>query len=47
MIRASAYTFKILRFDRKKPEDRARFQTYRVRVIPGLTILGVLNRIRD
>ncbi|MBP1748269.1 MAG: succinate dehydrogenase and fumarate reductase iron-sulfur protein [Deltaproteobacteria bacterium] len=47
MIRASAYTFKILRFDRKKPEDKARFQTYRVKVIPGLTILAVLNRIRD
>lgn len=47
MIRSSAYTFKILRFDRKRPDDGARFQAYRVRVIPGLTILAVLNRIRD
>ncbi len=47
MIRATAYTFKILRYDRKKPGDGARFQTYRVRVLPGLTILAVLNRIRD
>lgn len=47
MIRARAYTFKILRFDRKEPGDKARFQTYRVRVLPGLTILAVLNRIRD
>ncbi|MHB8110763.1 MAG: succinate dehydrogenase/fumarate reductase iron-sulfur subunit [Syntrophorhabdaceae bacterium] len=46
MIRASAYTFKILRTD-AKTADKPRFQTYRVRVIPGLTILGVLNRIRD
>lgn len=47
MIRASAYTFRIFRFDRKKPGDKARFETYRVKVIPGLTILAVLNRIRD
>lgn len=47
MIRASAYTFKILRFDSKIPGDRAHFQTYRVKVIPGLTVLAVLNRIRD
>ena len=47
MIRASAYTFKILRYDRKSPGDKARFQSYRVRIIPGLTILSVLNRIRD
>jgi succinate dehydrogenase / fumarate reductase, iron-sulfur subunit len=47
LIRARAYTFKILRFDRKRPGDTARFETYRVRVLPGLTILAVLNRIRD
>jgi len=47
LITASAYTFKILRTDRKKPGDTPRFQTYRVKVIPGLTVLGVLNRIRD
>lgn len=47
MITASAYTFKILRGDRKRPGDTPRFQTYRVKVIPGLTVLAVLMRIRD
>ncbi len=47
MITAAAYTFKILRSDRKRPDERPRFQTYRVKVIPGLTVLAVLNRIRD
>ena len=47
MIRASAYTFKILRWDRKNPDEKARFQDYRIRVIPGLTVLAVLGRIRD
>lgn len=47
MITATAYTFKILRSDRKRPHERPRFQTYRVKVIPGLTVLAVLNRIRD
>jgi succinate dehydrogenase / fumarate reductase, iron-sulfur subunit len=47
LMRASTYTFKILRFDRKNPGDKARFQSYRVKIIPGLTILAVLNRIRD
>ena len=47
MIPAAAYTFKILRSDRKRPDERPRFQTYRVKVIPGLTVLAVLMRIRD
>ncbi len=47
MITATAYTFKILRSDRKRPDERPWFQTYRVKVIPGLTVLAVLNRIRD
>ncbi|MEN6617749.1 MAG: succinate dehydrogenase iron-sulfur subunit [Syntrophorhabdus sp.] len=47
MIRASAYTFKILRSDVACPDIKPRFQTYRVRIVPGLTVLGVLNRIRD
>ncbi|OPY01032.1 MAG: Succinate dehydrogenase iron-sulfur subunit [Syntrophorhabdus sp. PtaB.Bin184] len=47
MITAAAYTFKILRSDRKRPDERPRFQTYRVKVIPGLTVLAVLIRIRD
>ncbi|OPY01871.1 MAG: Succinate dehydrogenase iron-sulfur subunit [Syntrophorhabdus sp. PtaB.Bin047] len=47
MITADAYTFKILRSDRKKPDEKPRFETYRVKVIPGLTVLAVLMRIRD
>jgi len=47
LITATAYTFKILRSDRKRPDERPWFQTYRVKVIPGLTVLAVLNRIRD
>lgn len=41
------YTFKILRYDAKEPERNASFSSYRVRVIPGLTVLTVLMRIRD
>lgn len=47
MITAAAYTFRILRFDAKRPEEPPVFQTYRIKVIPGLTVLAVLNRIRD
>ena len=47
MINPAVYTFRILRSDRKRPDDRPRFQAYRVKVIPGLTVLAVLNRIRD
>jgi len=47
LIRESAYTFKILRYDAKEPGSGARFSTYRIRVIPGLTVLSVLIRIRD
>ena len=41
------YTFKVLRYDAKEPGERAAFSSYRVRVIPGLTVLTVLMRIRD
>lgn len=47
MIKASAYTFKILRYDARAPEAEPRFATYRISVIPGLTVLAVLLRIRD
>ena len=47
MIKASAYTFKILRYDAKAPDKKPRFSTYRIAVIPGLTVLAVLLRIRD
>ncbi len=47
MIKASAYTFKILRYDAREPEGKPRFAAYRISVIPGLTVLGVLIRIRD
>jgi succinate dehydrogenase / fumarate reductase iron-sulfur subunit len=41
------YTFKILRSDAKAPDKDPYFDYYKVRVIPGLTILTVLLRIRD
>ncbi len=41
------YTFRVLRYDAKTPEAKPSFSSYRVRVIPGLTVLTVLNRIRD
>jgi succinate dehydrogenase / fumarate reductase iron-sulfur subunit len=47
LIKASAYTFKILRYDAKEPDRAPRFATYRINVIPGLTVLSVLLRIRD
>lgn len=43
----SYYTFKILRSDASETSERPHFQSYRIRVIPGLTILAVLLRIRD
>ncbi|MCX5803381.1 MAG: succinate dehydrogenase iron-sulfur subunit [Proteobacteria bacterium] len=47
MITASEYTFKILRYDVKESEIEPYFESYRIKVIPGLTILAVLLRIRD
>lgn len=47
MIRESAYTFKILRYDATEPGIGPRFSSYRIQVIPGLTVLAVLLRIRD
>jgi len=47
LITASEYTFKILRYDVKEPEIEPYFESYRIKVIPGLTILAVLLRIRD
>jgi succinate dehydrogenase / fumarate reductase iron-sulfur subunit len=47
LIRSTCFTFKILRYDAKDPSREPWFQSYRVPVIPGLTVLGVINRIRD
>jgi succinate dehydrogenase / fumarate reductase iron-sulfur subunit len=41
------YTIKVLRYDAKEPEKEAHFSSYRVRAIPWLNVLTVLNRIRD
>jgi succinate dehydrogenase / fumarate reductase, iron-sulfur subunit len=46
-LTGSIYTFKILRYDSSEPEKGPRFQSYHVRVIPNLTVLTVLLRIRD
>ena len=47
MITANSYTFKILRYDAKEPGKEPFFQQYNVKIIPGLTVLSVLIRIRD
>jgi succinate dehydrogenase / fumarate reductase, iron-sulfur subunit len=47
LITSKPCTFKILRYDAQDPESRPSFSTYRVNVIPGLTVLTVLHRIRD
>jgi len=47
LIRESAYTIKILRYDGNEPAREAAFQSYQIRVIPGLTVLAILLRIRD
>lgn len=41
------YTFKVLRYDAQEPEKAPYFSAYNIRVIPGLTVLTVLLRIRD
>ena len=47
MIRGDFFTFKILRYDSSRPEEEPRFVSYRIKVIPGLTVLAMLIRIRD
>lgn len=47
MITEKAYTFKIMRYDAKKPETQPLFESYRIKVISGLTVLMTLLRIRD
>ena len=47
MIREDFFTFKILRYDANRPEEAPHFVSYRIKVIPGLTVLAMLIRIRD
>jgi succinate dehydrogenase / fumarate reductase iron-sulfur subunit len=47
LITGETYTFKILRYDAREPAREPAFATYRIRVIPGLTVLAMLIRIRD
>lgn len=47
MITATEYTFKILRYDRQEPYVDAQFESFKIKVVSGLTVLGVLLRIRD
>ncbi|MGD9577471.1 MAG: succinate dehydrogenase/fumarate reductase iron-sulfur subunit [Syntrophorhabdus sp.] len=47
MITENTYTFKILRYDAREPEIDPHFESYRIKVVSGLTILMVLLRIRD
>lgn len=41
------YTIKIFRYDSQEPGQEPRFTQYRVKALPGLTVLAVLLRIRD
>jgi succinate dehydrogenase / fumarate reductase iron-sulfur subunit len=47
LITENTYTFKILRYDVQEPEVEPHFESYRIKVVSGLTILMVLLRIRD
>jgi len=47
LITENTYTFKILRYDVREPEIEPHFESYRIKVVSGLTILMVLLRIRD
>jgi len=47
LITESAYTFKIFRYDAATPDIKPEFKSYRIKVIPGLTVLAMLIRIRD
>jgi succinate dehydrogenase / fumarate reductase iron-sulfur subunit len=47
LISSDYFTFKILRYDAVESAAEPYLQSYKIRVIPGLTILMVLLRIRD
>ncbi|HBA55581.1 succinate dehydrogenase/fumarate reductase iron-sulfur subunit [Syntrophorhabdus aromaticivorans] len=47
MDRSDYFLLKILRYDAAEPAVEPHFESYRVRIIPGLTILTILLRIRD
>jgi succinate dehydrogenase / fumarate reductase iron-sulfur subunit len=47
LITESTYTFKVLRYDAACPDIKPEFKSYRTKVIPGLTVLTMLIRIRD
>ena len=41
------YTFKVLRYDAREQERKPYFASYRIRPLPGMTVLTALMRIRD
>jgi succinate dehydrogenase / fumarate reductase, iron-sulfur subunit len=47
LIKSGFFTFKILRYDVKDPSKEPYFASYRIKVVPGLTVLSMLIRIRD
>jgi succinate dehydrogenase / fumarate reductase, iron-sulfur subunit len=47
MLQRDIFIFKIMRYDSTDPDKGPYFQTYRVKVTPGLTVLTVLLRIRE
>jgi succinate dehydrogenase / fumarate reductase, iron-sulfur subunit len=46
-MKSGTYTFKILRYDAVRPDIEPHFESYRIKVIPGLTVLAMLLRIRE
>ncbi len=47
LIKDNYYTFKILRYDALEPAQEPYLASYRIKIIPGLTVLAMLIRIRD
>ena len=47
MITENYYTFKILRYDARDPDVAPHFESYRIKVVSGLTVLMALLRIQE
>jgi succinate dehydrogenase / fumarate reductase iron-sulfur subunit len=46
-LKNDLYTFKVLRYDAREQERKPYFASYRIRPLPGMTVLTALMRIRD
>jgi succinate dehydrogenase / fumarate reductase, iron-sulfur subunit len=47
LMTSQTYTIKIFRYDSKMPEEGPSFSTYRIQVVPGMSVLSALLHIRD